>query len=378
MISSKMASSIIRPNSVLYGAAKKPDMMTRIMKSNPLGKVCELAEENPVLTNALFSLGICCAARPVTNYLTTKNKKDAAYASGHSISSGAIGAVWSLAIATPLANAVRIVLGKPQKYLKPAMIKKLFPTVGIKEVIKDGKKIQEVMENSAGKMIRKDGTELLRDFEPLKIRNGDAPSKLKELEKKLEKTKKQSKIDKLNEEKEVLKEKIADFEAEKIKFETENPNLYVDKNGVVRSREIFKTKDGKFQFDEDGSRSITGEAGGKMGCVVQKDKTPITEEMENGAQKEKNIETIFKWVPDIILAPPRAFLTIVAIPPILKGLGLEKSKKGAAPAANTANSNNSETKAIKAEPVTAKVAGKHNVFTSLRTHIASTPKKGGN
>ena len=388
MINGKLASSIIRPNTVLHATkVKKPDMMTRIMKSNFLGKVCEAADDNPVLTNSLFSLAICCFARPVTNYLTTPDKKDAAYASGHSISSGGIGAAWSFAIMTPIAGAVGAILKKPQKYLKPSMIKKLFPSVGIEEVMENGKKIQRVMTNAKGNMIRKDGTEILRNMEPLKIKNGDAVGKLKEVEKKLGKTKKQSKIDKLNEEKASLLEKIEEFKAEKVKFEQENPNLYVDSNGVVRSRTVFKTKDGKYQIDNDGFRSISGKKGDKMGCVVQEDKTPITEEIENGAQKERNLATIFKWIPDTLLAVPRAYLTIIAIPPILKVLGLKKAPKGEnAQKANVAGqSNDTIVLAAKAQaapknamslPTT--TTEKRNVFASIQSHIASAPKKGGN
>ena len=388
MINGKLASSIIIPNTVLHATkVKKPDMMTRIMKSNFLGKVCEAADDNPVLTNSLFSLAICCFARPVTNYLTTPDKKDAAYASGHSISSGGIGAAWSFAIMTPIAGAVGAILKKPQKYLKPSMIKKLFPSVGIEEVMENGKKIQRVMTNAKGNMIRKDGTEILRNMEPLKIKNGDAVGKLKEVEKKLGKTKKQSKIDKLNEEKASLLEKIEEFKAEKVKFEQENPNLYVDSNGVVRSRTVFKTKDGKYQIDNDGSRSISGKKGDKMGCVVQEDKTPITEEIENGAQKERNLATIFKWIPDTLLAVPRAYLTIIAIPPILKVLGLKKAPKGEnAQKANVAGqSNDTIVLAAKAQaapknamslPTT--TTEKRNVFASIQSHIASAPKKGGN
>lgn len=388
MINGKLASSIIRPNTVLHATkVKKPDMMTRIMKSNFLGKVCEAADDNPVLTNSLFSLAICCFARPVTNYLTTPDKKDAAYASGHSISSGGIGAAWSFAIMTPIAGAVGAILKKPQKYLKPSMIKKLFPSVGIEEVMENGKKIQRVMTNAKGNMIRKDGTEILRNMEPLKIKNGDAVGKLKEVEKKLGKTKKQSKIDKLNEEKASLLEKIEEFKAEKVKFEQENPNLYVDSNGVVRSRTVFKTKDGKYQIDNDGSRSISGKKGDKMGCVVQEDKTPITEEIENGAQKERNLATIFKWIPDTLLAVPRAYLTIIAIPPILKVLGLKKAPKGEnAQKANVAGQSNDTivlAAKVQAAPKNAMslpttTTEKHNVFASIQSHIASAPKKGGN
>ena len=124
-----------------------------------------------------------------------------------------------------------------------------------------------------------------------------------------------------------------------------------------------------------------------MGCVVQEDKTPITEEIENGAQKERNLATIFKWIPDTLLAVPRAYLTIIAIPPILKVLGLKKAPKGEnAQKANVAGqSNDTIVLAAKAQaapknamslPTT--TTEKRNVFASIQSHIASAPKKGGN
>lgn len=375
MINGRFASSIIRPNSISRAAANvahKPDMTTRFLKNKWVGKVCEAAAENPVLTSSLFSLAICCGARPITNYATTPNKKDAGYASCHSISSGTIGTIWALAIATPLAAAVGLVLKKPQKFLKPEVIKKFYPSVGIEEVMQNGKKVKKVMTNAKGELIRQDGSVLMKGLEPLKIKNADAAKRIEEINEKLKTTKKQAKIDRLNAEKVELEQKLVDFHKEKEAFEAANPNLYVDKNGVARSKDVLKTKEGKYQIDEDGSRSLTGKAGDKIGCAVLGDKTPITEEIEYGANKEKNITEICKWAPDILLAPFRAALTIKMIPPLLKMIGVEKSKKPAA--GQTADAKNQTAKAAQ----TPKPAiNKPSPFAGLQTHIASNAKKGG-
>lgn len=79
--------------------------------------------------------------------------------------------------------------------------------------------------------------------------------------------------------------------------------------------------------------------GNKIGCSVQKDLTPITEEMEIGVKKEQNVKNVLNMIPDIMLAPPRAALTIALIPPIMKNIfGMQKPQKPAdnanAPKAN--------------------------------------------
>lgn len=360
MINSRLTSSIIRPNNILRataGTTRKPDVVTRFMKNKWVGKICETASDNPVICQSIFSLGICCAARPATNYLTTPDKKDAGYASAHSFSSGVVGLVWPLLTATPLAAGVGLVLKKPQKFLKPEIIKKFYPNVGLKEVTENGKKIMKVMTNAKGEMLRQDGSVLCRSLEPLKIKHGDAAKELKDVMEKLTKTKKASKIEELNAKKAELEVRFEKFKKNKEVFETTNPHLSVDENGIVRSKEVFKTEDGKFALDE---------AGNKIGCAVQKPEDakeldailkgkkkanvrPITEEMETGIQKEQNIKSIINWIPDILLAPPRALLTIKLIPWLLKNVfGLEKRKKGPKPCEQQPQNNiQNQTKKVK-------------------------------
>ena len=336
----KLSGSFIRQGTKLYGSAtttQKPGIMTRVLVSKPLGKLCDIAADNPVMCQSIYSLAICCLARPATNILTTPDKKDAAYANCHSISSGIIGILWPIVTATPLAAAVSVVLKKPQKFLKPELIKKFYPNVGIKEVIEKGKKSLKVMTNTEGEMLRQDGSVLFRNLEPLKpVKNGDANELLQKVNEKLKKINpnKTKKIEKLNQEKLELEEKLKIFNMEKEEFEVANPKLYIDDNGIARSREVFKTKNGKFVLDKKGS---------KIGCAVQKEtKEPITEEIEIGIQKEQNIKNIINFIPDTLLAPPRAILTIACIPWLLKNVfHVEKPQKNKQPNPSiTANASN--------------------------------------
>lgn len=314
----------------------KPDKMTKFMRSKALAKICDVSAKNPVLTQALFSLGICLFLRPITNYAITDDKQDAAYASGHSIASGVIGTLWPLIIVTPITTAVAKVFKKPHKFLKPEIIKKFYPNVGIKEITRDGKTVKKVMTDLSGKMVRQDGSPLIKELVALTIENGDALGKAKEIEKRITKLTefkgklfdiaKEEKIARINNKIKSLEAQHAElmakhneFTANKIAFEKQNPKLYVDDVGVVRSREVFKTKDGKIQYDKKGN---------KIGCyVLKEDKTPVTEELERGINKESNMKDLLKWGVDILLAPPRALLTIACIPPVLSLLHIQKSKK---------------------------------------------------
>ena len=257
--------------------------LRKFMKNPVLGKVLDSAADNPVICQSAFSLALCCVARPATNFAITKDKQDATYASCHSISSGAIGFVWPFIFATPLAKGVSKVLSAPHKYLKPEVVKKFYPNVGIADVIdKNGKKIgQKIKTNIKDQMLRKDGTVLCQDLEPMMVYGNE----------------------------------------QKAAFEKANAGFYVDKSGVVRSKTVAKTEGGKVKLDKDG---------GFIGCAVQRDMTPITEEMEIGVKKEQNVKNILNMIPDIILAPPRAALTIALIPPVLKNVfGVQKASKTA-------------------------------------------------
>ena len=385
MINNRLYNSIIRPKTILHSVASsthKPDMVTRFMKNKMVGKICDIADKNPVICQSLFSLVICCLARPATNYLITDDKKDAAYASCHSISSGVTGLVWPLITATPLAAGVAVVLKKPQIFLKPEIIKKFYPQVGLETIVKNGKKTLQVMTNTKGEMLRQDGTKLFRDLEPLKVKgNAEAASKIKEITEKIKNTKSESKKAALESEKAILEAEKIKYEQSKAAFEAANPNLEVDSNGIVRSKDVFKTEDGKFVIKN----------GKKVGCAVQKPENPevlkrvldgeealevrpITEEMEIGATKEKNVKDMINWIPDILLAPPRAWLTIKLIPWLLKKLGMEKPKKKAPQAQQQVqtqtNLNNT------AQKPTMQLKMNSGAFSNIKSYTLSAPKKG--
>ena len=387
MINNRLYSSIIRPKTILHATANtthKPDMVTRFMKNKIVGKICDIADKNPVMCQSIFSLAICCGARPATNYLITEDKKDAAYASCHSISSGVTGLIWPFLTATPLAAGVALVLKHPQKYLKPEIIKKFYPQVGLETIMENGKKITRVMTNTKGEMLRQDGSKLFRNLEPLKVKgDAEAATKIEELVKKINKTKNASKKASLEAEKEILEAEKIKFEKSKAAFEAANPKLEVDDHGIVRSKEVFKTEDGKFVIKN----------GKKVGCAVQKpeDKDtlkrvldgqealevrPITEEMEIGANKEKNVKDMVNWVPDSILAVPRAWITIKLIPWLLKGLGMEKPKKKVAQTAQAAQTPQVQKNNIPAQKPAMQIKMNPGAFANIKAHSISAPKKG--
>ena len=63
------------------------------------------------------------------------------------------------------------VLSKPQKYLKPELIQKFYPNVAVVDNIsKEGKKLGvKIKTNAKGQMLRKNGTVLCQDLEPLMV-----------------------------------------------------------------------------------------------------------------------------------------------------------------------------------------------------------------
>lgn len=291
----RVSSIVPKAASVLANNAGQKASRTKRFMQNPIvHKVLETAADNQLMINAGYALALCCIARPITNFAITKDKQDAAYASSHSIASGVMGFVWPLIFATPISMGLKQIAKAPQKFLKPDRIKQFYPNVKILEELDaaTGKTIKKVATNAEGKMLRKDGKVLGQSLEP----------------------------------------KMIYGEAERAAFESQNAGFYVDKGGVVRSRTVFKTENGQFKLDKDGN---------KIGCAVQEDLNPITEEMEIGVKKEQNVKKFINMIPDTVLAIPRAILTIKLIPPILKGLGIKKKQKGGE--VEQQNNNNNQT-----------------------------------
>ena len=323
MINKVMGSAITNVARMVPPSGGGASRTQKFMRSEALGKVLDVAAENQTLCQSLFALGICVGPRPLTNFAITEDKQDATYASCHSIASGGVGFVWPLVFATPIAVGVKRMAANPTKYFKPEMIQKFYPNVGVKyEIGEKGKKVAKIITNEAGQMLRRDGTVLCKDLEPLMMYGKKAAEE----------------------------------------FEKAHPNLYVDGSGVVRSKTVFKTEKGIYKLDKNGN---------KIGAAVQKtDLNPITEEMEIGAMKEQNVQKFVNMVPDILLAPARASLTIAMIPPLLGMFGIEKKPKGGAPAASNQTSKGLDIVSNSNNTVT--TGGKHNFVSTF-----SSFKKGG-
>ena len=92
-------------------------------------------------------------------------------------------------------------------------------------------------------------------------------------------------------------------------YKTDEKGKYVTKKVIEKGKEVEK----KIEIGREE--------------VTEKDFTPVTEEMEIAKAKEDNLHKIIKFIPDIVLAPARASLTIALIPPVLNMFGIRKSDK---------------------------------------------------
>lgn len=364
MINKVMGSVIPKAATGMVAKAGNGSFTERFLKSKTLGKVLDVASENPTVCQSLFALGICLGPRPLTNFAVTEDKKDATYASAHSIASGGIGFVWPLVFATPLAVGVKKVAKNPAKYLKPEVIEKFYPSVKIiEEKAKNGiDVVKKVATNAEGKMLRKDGSVLHQSLEPLMIYGEDAQKAF------------ESKFPNFYVERGTNVARIRPVPLEEggwkhIKTENGIGKFKINKTEAVPVGEAIQAKN--FEIGEDNVlRAVKRNQSGEITSAIEveeKDLTPISEAMEIGAQKEINAKKIINMVPDIVLAPIRAGLTIALIPPVLKLFGLSKSNK-------SQENKNTQTPALNV------VAQSNNTFKSLKSNSASpfsAFKKGG-
>lgn len=79
----------------------------------------EMATDNQPVFSAVFALLLTCILRPasIMSLPGKKNKDDKKYAAAHSIASGVMGYLVSLAIFSPLAAATKKIGKNPQKYI---------------------------------------------------------------------------------------------------------------------------------------------------------------------------------------------------------------------------------------------------------------------
>jgi len=298
----KVKSKSYDTDSVSFKGGVKPNtsLFNRFLSSEGFGKLLELAGNNPVVTSSLYALFLCVLLRPATIMaLPGKGedaKEDKKYASAHSIASGIVGFVTTLAIMTPIAAMTGKVFKNPAKYIKPDLIEKVYPHANV-----------EATTNAAGKVIKKlkftaDGSgKMLQNAKYEKLRLAE-----------IEDLKKSGLYQKL--------------EAAGNSFATDG--------SVCTSLEplMLKNAEGKMEVVRSSRVFKINSKGEKVGCALQVNGTPITEEMELGAQKFENINKLVNMGPDLLIAQPRAKITISAIPAILNGvLGVKKGGSKKAP-----------------------------------------------
>lgn len=91
-----------------------------IFKNRKLFKGLEMASDSQIVFSMLYALGLTCFLRPATIVALPgqkKNKDDKKYAAAHSIASGVIGYVISLAVSSPIATAIKKIGKNPKIYL---------------------------------------------------------------------------------------------------------------------------------------------------------------------------------------------------------------------------------------------------------------------
>lgn len=359
----------------------------KLQSNSSFMKALEFAEKQEVMIQASTALFICCLLRPATIMAlpSKKNKKDCAFASAHSFSSGVWGFIVPFLFIKPLANGFNHANGEMFKYLKGTLkekqdkAKEFFPHINVDTIWDASGKVnpKEKIKDMAGNVFNAD----LKD-----VRKIHLPKHLSEISE------------------DTLKKLCPDIDLTKVKGVS--PSQYVDKNGnpiklkledmfiAIKDSEkegakyypllhveenILKdmmpeldlasikgadgkrihpenwlNKDGsKFKFDMDNvfvSRLeetdsviplITGKTrtDGKeiKDICYQKNNNPndiyslgteISQEMVDADRVNTVVKKLGSWLPDIVVAYPRATATIAIIPWVLKNvLGMEKTPK---------------------------------------------------
>ena len=257
--------------------------LEKFLKSDGFGKLLDLSEKNPVVLTSVYSLFLCTLLRPATIMaLPGKNVEDKKYASAHSIASGVVGLAVTAAILTPVGQRVGRVFKNPQKYLSAKSVKRMFPNVATKQCIdrKTGQVVEKVKVALDGKMLQSEEYEKMRRAEIENLKNTGIWDKLTDLQR--------------------------ENMSKRRSYLCQSTEPIVHEGQPLRS--AFHKK-------------ANGEA-----CALQSNGTPVLDEMKLADRKNGNSEKILKMVPDLIVAAPRAAITVATIPFILtKILGIQKS-----------------------------------------------------
>ena len=122
-------------------AADKETRMDKFLKGRFFDRILDLMSHE-VLVQACISAVICMLLRPLTimTIPTKKNKQDNMYASAHSISSGAVGIISSLLIATPFSKGIKYAQKYLLKGMKESILKRKYPNLNIESIWADASK----------------------------------------------------------------------------------------------------------------------------------------------------------------------------------------------------------------------------------------------
>ena len=356
----------------------------KIVNSGSFNNVLKVVSEQEVMIQAGTALALCCVARPlaILSLPSGKNKKDNAYAATHSISSGILGFIFPFLFIKPVAKGYNHALKNASKYIeKDATLKTLWPHLDLASV-RDaaGKRVSE------SKWLDVEGNKFIADIKdvrkvPLpKHISSMSDSTLKKAIPSIDTAK--SRNLPVNEWVDTNGKKlsVSDFNLQEIYIATQKegkkPKYYplmLVKEDILKecypelNINSIKGADGKRlspdkwlknsgeQFEmpldnvfisrwEDSNKVIpliigdTRKEGNAIKDVCyQKNNnendfyslgTAITTEMTEADLVNSVMNKLGGWLPDIVVAYPRATATIALIPFILKNLlGMEKSKK---------------------------------------------------
>ncbi len=354
----------------------------KVFKSGSFSRLLEITNKQEVLINSATALIICTLLRPAAIMALPgdRNKKDCAYASAHSFSSGVWGFFVPLVFIRPLAKGYNHVISEAGKYLRESTIKKRWPHVNL-ESIKNADGTIKPMSQWKDYM----GNDFIRDIKDVK-----KVAKPKHISEVSEKTLKKffpnldvarnknvspnqwvktdgnkASIDLQNVFIAVKDTEKNDVKYYPLKYVTEDilkevyPDLDVASTKAANGERLhfndWRKKDGTaFEFNmnniflSDWSESrigipfITGktykDSAGKIKdiCYQKNNKdgamftpgTEITPEMVAAAEINAVVDKFGGWLPDLVVSYPRATATIAIIPFVLKEVfGIEKTKK---------------------------------------------------
>ena len=113
---------------------------------------------------------------------------------------------------------------------------------------------------------------------------------------------------------------------------------YYSETGFALSKNVAESVDGRIAPIRVNSKNGRAIKVCEEGDAIKDDGTAITSEIKKAYSQYQNVDKAMSMAADILIAAPRASLTIALIPPILKHVfGLEKGKK--APVAQATQSN---------------------------------------